>query len=495
MRRPRMIVGISACLLAVASAVVASPASARPVPAPGSGRLEVYTGQVQGDDLAAIFELGVDRHDVRVTADPATPGTLDVEVILGPQQVEQLARQGIVLTPKTIDGVTPSDRATAEGQRGRTVFRRYDGPGGLKAEFERLAAKNAELAELQVIGQTLNGVDIVAMKVTKDPAATEDGSKPTAVYIAAQHAREWITPEMVRRLLRHVLDGYGKDQEITELLDTTELWFVPVSNPDGYDFSFEDGQRLWRKNLRDNDGDGEMTPEDGVDLNRNLPTHWGYDNEGSSPQPSSETYRGTAPGLRARDAGPRRSVRPPHTRVPRQLPLRGRAAAPWHRLAGGDAGAGRRDLRGDARRRRRARRSRLRPRHLRRALHDQRRDRHARAGALRHAQHHPGDVDVRDSLRSRSRRQLGAGGLRERLRVPRRREARPPGGREELPAGPGRRRLGGSPRRAGLRRRSPDRGLPARHLLGVLRRSADSVGVGQAGAHRGRVALPGGRRR
>ena len=123
MRRPRMIVGISACLLAVASAVVASPASARPVPAPGSGRLEVYTGQVQGDDLAAIFELGVDRHDVRVTADPATPGTLDVEVILGPQQVEQLARQGIVLTPKTIDGVTPSDRATAEGQRGRTVFR------------------------------------------------------------------------------------------------------------------------------------------------------------------------------------------------------------------------------------------------------------------------------------------------------------------------------------------------------------------------------------
>ena len=74
MRRPRMIVGISACLLAVASAVVAGPAAARPVPAPGSGRLEVYTGQVQGDDLAAIFELGVDRHDVKVTADPATPG-------------------------------------------------------------------------------------------------------------------------------------------------------------------------------------------------------------------------------------------------------------------------------------------------------------------------------------------------------------------------------------------------------------------------------------
>ena len=103
-----MVVVVSAGLLAVASAMVAGPAAARPLPAPGTDRLEVYTGQVQGDDLAAIFELGVDRQDVQVTADPAAPGTLDVEVILGPAQVEQLARQGIVLTPKTIDGVTAS---------------------------------------------------------------------------------------------------------------------------------------------------------------------------------------------------------------------------------------------------------------------------------------------------------------------------------------------------------------------------------------------------
>ena len=219
----RMVVVVSAGLLAVASAMVAGPAAARPLPAPGTDRLEVYTGQVQGDDLAAIFELGVDRQDVQVTADPAAPGTLDVEVILGPAQVEQLARQGIVLTPKTIDGVTASDRATAEGRRGRTVFRRYDGQGGLKAEFERLAAKHTDLAELQVIGQTVNGMDIVAMKVTKDPGVTEDGSKPTTVYIGAPARREWITPEMVRRLLHHVLDGYGTDEEITELLDTTEL--------------------------------------------------------------------------------------------------------------------------------------------------------------------------------------------------------------------------------------------------------------------------------
>jgi hypothetical protein len=52
---------------------------------------------------------------------------------------------------------------------------------------------------------------------------------------------------------------------------------------------------LWRKNLRDNDGNGIINNNDGVDANRNHAEHWGYDNEGSSPVFSSQTYRGPAP--------------------------------------------------------------------------------------------------------------------------------------------------------------------------------------------------------
>ena len=73
-------------------------------------------------------------------------------------------------------------------------------------------------------------------------------------------------------------------------------------NPDGYQYTF-DHERLWRKNLRDNDGDGQITNLDGVDINRNYPEHWGYDDEGSNTEISSETYRGTAAGLGARDPG------------------------------------------------------------------------------------------------------------------------------------------------------------------------------------------------
>ena len=144
-------------------------------------------------------------------------------------------------------------------------------------------------------GKTIKGQDIVALKVTRNARTTSDGSRPAVMYLGAQHAREWITPEMVRRLMHYFVDNYATSASIQRLLDANELWFVPVANPDGYDWSFRDGQRLWRKNLRDNDGNGRVNAGDGVDLNRNFPTKWGYDNEGSSPIPASETYRGPSP--------------------------------------------------------------------------------------------------------------------------------------------------------------------------------------------------------
>ena len=69
-----------------------------------------------------------------------------------------------------------------------------------------------------------------------------------------------------------------------------------ISNPDGHEYTFTPGNRLWRKNMADNDGDGVRgEPNDGVDPNRNFASNWGLDEEGSSSDPTSETYRGTGP--------------------------------------------------------------------------------------------------------------------------------------------------------------------------------------------------------
>ena len=175
------------------------------------------------------------------------------------------------------------------------VFRKYGGPGGLKEEFVQTARRHPLLTKLVTIGKTTNGQDIIAIKVTLGAPLLRDGSKPSTLYIGAQHAREWITPEMNRRRCTTTSTTIRATARSRELAQQRELWIVQLSNPDGYDFTFQPDKRPWRKNLRDNNGDGKITPGDGVDLNRNYAYKWGYDNEGSSPDPSSETYRGPGP--------------------------------------------------------------------------------------------------------------------------------------------------------------------------------------------------------
>ncbi|MCU1443086.1 MAG: zinc carboxypeptidase [Cryobacterium sp.] len=282
-------IAVAAAAALAFTTFVATPSAATSPPTTPSDRLAVYTGVVDAAGLSAIVDLGVDRREVVATPVAGAAGQVTVEVVLSGQQAAELAEEGTELSPKE----TNADQRMA--QEVTTVFRPYSGAGGLQDELKTQAAEHPSIAELQVIGQTVNGQDITAVRVTRNASKIADGQRPTTVYLGAQHAREWITPEMVRRLLDLVLDGYGTDAQITKLVNTTEMWFIPVANPDGYDFTFEEGQRLWRKNLRDNNVDEIITPGDGVDLNRNFPTRWGYDNEGSSPNGSSETFRGPEP--------------------------------------------------------------------------------------------------------------------------------------------------------------------------------------------------------
>src|SRR5512138_2293267 len=85
-----------------------------------------------------------------------------------------------------------------------------------------------------------------------------------------------VTTCVADRLVR----DYDRDSEIRAFVDSTELWIVPVVNPDGYQYSWAT-DRYWRKNRRGGHG---------VDLNRNYSVAWGGD--GSSADKSSQVYRG-----------------------------------------------------------------------------------------------------------------------------------------------------------------------------------------------------------
>ena len=150
----------------------------------------------------------------------------------------------------------------------------------------------------------------------------KDGSRPAVLYSAVQHAREWLAGETERRTLRLFLDNYGQKgtavgtdgQPVAGVSSTraheagqhARAVVHPDCKPRRLRLHVHPDNRLWRKNLRDNNGDGQITAVDGVDPNRNFPTRWGYDNEGSY---TTRRARPTAARARPPSPRPRRSCR------------------------------------------------------------------------------------------------------------------------------------------------------------------------------------------
>jgi len=140
------------------------------------------------------------------------------------------------------------------------------------------------------IGNSLEGRAIWALKISDNPDVDED--EPEVFYNGLTHAREPIGMEALLYFMWHLLTHYGTDSVAANLVNNRELWFVPIINVDGYEYNRTtnpSGGGMWRKNRR-NCGGGDY----GIDLNRNWGYMWGYDDEGSSPYCSDETYRGTS---------------------------------------------------------------------------------------------------------------------------------------------------------------------------------------------------------
>jgi hypothetical protein len=254
------------------------------------GRLQMYEATVEGPILQQLVNQGYDVTPVEQTA-----GGTRVALVLSSGERKALSAAGVGLSLwRDGQGRTATERAALQAQNDFNVYRSFDEPGGIRDELYQIAADNPGLVKLEVLGQTEQGREYIALKLTQRARRIPDGARPAVLYVSTYHAREWISTEVNRRLLHWYVDQWNADNpEVKSLLESTELWFVVVHNPDGYEYTF-DVERLWRKNLHDNDGDNEITNADGVDPNRNHAEHWNYDEEGSSSQFSSETYRGAS---------------------------------------------------------------------------------------------------------------------------------------------------------------------------------------------------------
>ena len=267
---------------ALLGAAVLTPVTARddatPRPYEGHRQVRVELQNAQQVKLMETISPDCWCEGVRV-------GVLDFRV--PPENMEALRRSGLrfeVIT-ETLQPRFDAEAARIERhnrQDGGDWYGDFKNPDQILTRLTSFAIAYPDLAELIDIGDTIEGRDIWALRITAG-----NGDKPAILFNSCQHAREWISPMTTMYVAESLLSGYGESDRITALVNGTEFFIIPIVNPDGYRYTWN-SYRMWRKNRRHN-GNGVY----GVDLNRNGGVGWG--GGGSSGNPDSNIYRGTGP--------------------------------------------------------------------------------------------------------------------------------------------------------------------------------------------------------
>ncbi len=232
---------------------------------------------------------------------------------------------------------TPPSALAVDGSS-LDIYRSYD---SLTEELNALADEHGDILSLISIGQTYEGRDIWAVKLSDNP--WEDDGEPEVLITGAHHAKEWPTVEVVMATLRLLVESHGRtdrdldgdgyadtdndqdgaadedpfdgmdndgdgsvdedwsDARLSWIVDNRQLWFIPMLNPDGLEYCREqvasgvtDEGSLWRKNREPNYQ--ELRPLEGltygVDINRNYGFHWGELGAQSYADSRAEDYIG-----------------------------------------------------------------------------------------------------------------------------------------------------------------------------------------------------------
>lgn len=191
-----------------------------------------------------------------------------------------LKKMGLLLEESPLDQLSILDFPRKDSE-----FHNY---AELTQKLGELAEQNADIMNLDSIGKTVEGRDIWHVRLSTELETAD--SKPGIAFMGGHHAREHLSVEIPLLLIEKLIAGYRRgDTQIKQYFERRDIHIIPAVNPDGKEFDIATGRyQYWRKN-RAQISDSEY----GVDLNRNYGFMWGTG--GSSSDPRSETYKGSAP--------------------------------------------------------------------------------------------------------------------------------------------------------------------------------------------------------
>lgn len=114
--------------------------------------------------------------------------------------------------------------------------------------LKRWESEAEDFVEVGTYGKTSEGQDQYYIRITNE---MKEGDKPRTLMTGCIHGNEPISTWTTMWWIGRMLKDYGTDKQVTELVDTREMYFIPVISPDSY----PDSRHV-----------------DGVDPNRNFPS-------------------------------------------------------------------------------------------------------------------------------------------------------------------------------------------------------------------------------
>ena len=343
-----------------------------------SGALQMYEATVTGEQFAELQASGFDVVDPEPTLDGVA-----VDLVLSRGERAAVESRGIELELfRNEDGLTARQARRAQAAGGFTVWRDYDGTDGIRQYLYDFVADHREDREAGRDRDHAPGPrDHRGADHRVEPRPPPGRQAPPRRALARQargplpghHARARVDLDRghpaADGVLRRQLARPRKQAAHASASSGSSRWSTPTATSTRSTTSAS-GARTCATTT----ATAQITNLDGVDINRNYPEHWGYDDEGSNTEISSDTYRGPAPASEPETQAEHRAA---SSRIDSgdggQLPLLRPAAALPGGLAGADPGARPPGLPRAHRQRREPRGRGLRPGRLRRALHDQRR--------------------------------------------------------------------------------------------------------------------------
>ena len=195
-------------------------------------------------ELAAL-RLDIDRSSV-------VDGGRSAEAYLNADEVSLLKSLGYRLEPIPDEGyrgyLSELERVASKSPSDTT--RDYHTYESLVAELQSIAAAHPDLCNIDNIGPTVQGRALWFMQISDNVDVQEDELE--FMYISSMHGNEVVGKEMCMYFINYLVDNYGSDPVVTDLVNETEIWIMPSMNPDGT-------------------ANGSRYNANGEDLNRNFP--------------------------------------------------------------------------------------------------------------------------------------------------------------------------------------------------------------------------------